>query len=211
MNEGSAKENSWVDLAAGVVGGIAGIVAMEGYWKLVSAFTGRDERHEESDASSFVQMDAAGYGERLMGSTAWTESSEMPEMEAEDAMANGSSFGPANWGPGLVQGGVYGLLRGRAQGPDLLGGSALGAAFWLLRDELGPRVRQESENGSTGSTTAEHFQRLGARIAFGITAAAVSHYVRDLMFRLIPRHLIEAGNQGFDAYGSRHYEYATDL
>ena len=38
------KDNPWKGLVLGVVGGIAGIVAMEYYWKTATALKGEDPR-----------------------------------------------------------------------------------------------------------------------------------------------------------------------
>ena len=50
MPERNGSDRAWADAVAGVIGGVAGILAMEAYWKGVGALLGRDPRAEMQES-----------------------------------------------------------------------------------------------------------------------------------------------------------------
>ena len=165
-------------LVLGAIGGAAGTLAMRLYWSAATALTGSDPRALTSNDSPHALDDisvAGTHHQEDEGSTAAAgrlayeaATGEEPSDETKETLSY-----TVHWGYGLAMGGLYGLVRGRAEGADAAGGLVFGTALWLLGDELMVSLLGLAK-GPTAFPPAQHAHRLGAHAAYGLTTAAVA-------------------------------------
>jgi hypothetical protein len=196
----SAREDGrWKGLVCGILGGAAGLAAMRCYLdnvapRLEEAMRGRadeggQEQKERSEARSLdledplVDMSVAGpqyeAGEKATSVVGrriyrWSTGREPRAKESRQLLGN-----LVHWGYGLMQGGYYGACRSRAGWPDLRGGMLHGASLWLVGDEfIAPVLGLQP--GPAAASGPEHLNRLGAHMAFSLTAAATTQLLRRI-------------------------------
>ncbi len=88
-----------------------------------------------------------------------------------------------HWLYGMVQGGMYGAMRGtnsKTHGLDLTGGAAFATGLWLLGDELAVPMLG-LQGGPTTVTPADHVNRLGAHLAYGLATTAITRVLNRML------------------------------
>lgn len=121
-------------LLAGALGGAAGLLAMTGYWEMVTAITGSDPRKqavEEAkkrgkpvpDESTTARAGRIAY-EQLTG--------EEPAPETKTYLSYG-----VDWAYTIAFSAAYGVLRNRLPAVRVGFGTGMGTFLWLFGDEIG--------------------------------------------------------------------------
>jgi hypothetical protein len=176
-------------LAYGLLGGAAGLVAME----LVKRATAPLGKHRaprpagepstaRSSTSSSISMIGAHHG---------------PEESATDALGRivyqtvtGRTPSPdtqrkLSWavhiGYGLAVASLYGVIGGRRErgvARAVLGGALFGAGLWLLGDELAVPLLGLSDRPTSYPVTS-HLQSLAQHLGFGVATAATTDVLLD--------------------------------
>ncbi len=178
------RDNPWKGAILGMVGGVAGTLAMGLYWKAVKAATGEDPREAKSREPGPLD-DIAIPGPQTKRGEDSTEA--VGRIVYDDLMGQAppgretkellSSL--VHWTYGSVQGAAYGAVRGRQDPPDLAGGAAFGTALWVV-SELGLPLLGIGK-GPTAYPPRHHAATLGAHAVYGTTAAAVTQVLRRLL------------------------------
>jgi hypothetical protein len=170
----------------GLVGGAAGTLAMEGYWKALGALTGYDPRQSKQSRKKnpprSADLSLVGHPSRK-----GEDSTETVGRIAYEAVAGESPRSPktrkalgktVHWSYGTLQGGLYGAARRRADVPDLLGGAAFGTALWGISVLVLPLLRLGK--GPNAYPARKHAAEWGAHVVYGLTAAAVAQALSRL-------------------------------
>lgn len=175
-------------IAAGVAGGIAGTLAMNTYWKVVTALTGEDPRelahkgepHQLDDMAVVGKQHKQGEGSTAaVGRQAYEAvTGETPTKEEKAQLSQA-----VHWSYGMGVAALYGATRGTQDGPDVAGGLAFGAATWLLGDELAVPMLGLSE-GATAFPLEQHAHRLGAHLVYGVVTSAIA---QAILSQIAPR------------------------
>ena len=178
------RDNPWKGAILGMVGGIAGTLAMGLYWKAVKAATGEDPREAKSegpgpldDIAIVEPQTKQGEGTtEAVGRIVYDDlmGQEPRTKETKDLLSS-----LVHWTYGSVQGGAYGAVRGRRDPPDLAGGATFGTALWAV-SELGLPMLGLGK-GPTAYPPRHHAATWGAHAVFGATAAAVTQFLRRLL------------------------------
>lgn len=184
------KPNRWKGLVTGMVGGAAGVFAMDAYWKKVAPALEQLSKEQGIgnsvevypawfDLNSLAVADEVYQGEE--SSTAalgrvlyqWVTGTE-PESEETKTLLSYL----VHWAYGILQGGIYGALIGSDD--DSLGvvsGPAYAAGLWLFGDELAVPVLG-LQGGPTAVSPVQHGNRLGAHLAYGLAMGVVTSLLR---------------------------------
>lgn len=187
----SEQTNRWRGLFIGMAGSLAGLVAMQAYWKYVAPkveekvkLGGENvypsqakldnisvvgQQHKEDESST------AALG-RLMYRA--VTGKEPRSKEAQTLLSY-----LVHWGYGLLQGGVYGATRGaksKDRGLDLTGGAAFATGLWLLGDELVVPLLG-LQDGPTAVAPSSHINRLGAHLAYGLATTTTTRVLSKIL------------------------------
>lgn len=180
------SQSDWITgMIAGAAGGVAGVLAMELYWKAVNAVTGEDPRsltsegpphaldeptvvgrqHEEGESST------AAVGRLAHEAVTGRE----PGGERKQKLSTG-----VHWGYGIGVGSLFGALH--ANGTDAFnpGGLAYGTALWALGDEMMVPLLGLAE-GPTAYPVKQHVHRLTAHLVYGLALSATTSMVHGLI------------------------------
>jgi hypothetical protein len=184
------KNNRWKGLVLGMVGGWVGLVAMKNYWKIVApqvteasdTLNSSDVYPEEADFDN-IALDEVHYreGESSTAALGRLVYREMTGKQPKSAETKEALSYLIHWLYGLAQGGLYGVFRlGGGKVFDLKGGTAFSTGLWLLGDELAvPLLGFQA--GPTAVSPADHFNRLGAHLAYGLATAATTQVLGRIL------------------------------
>jgi uncharacterized membrane protein YagU involved in acid resistance len=183
------RSNIWKGIVLGMAGGAAGLVAMQWYWDNVApqvdewgAQLGLDQppQSDELDDMSMVgqQHEEGEAPTAAVGRIAQRELSGT-EPETEETKVVLSEM--VHWGYGIMQGGVYGLLRAHGPFPDLKFGAVFGTGLWLAGDEMAVPMLG-LQQGPTAVSPIQHINRFGAHVVYGATTAMTTQLLRRLVF-----------------------------
>jgi hypothetical protein len=172
----------------GVIGGVAGLWAMRYYWQniapLVTEVLPEPKRQFQQPPSSLDEISVVGKqyerGEsstEALGRMAF-ERVVGQEPQSEETKVALSYF--VHWLFGLLQGGMYGTMRGNAAGLDLKGGLLHATGLWLLGDELAVPLLG-LQKGPTATSMAQHVNRLGAHLSFGLGTSVATQILRRIV------------------------------
>ncbi len=188
-NVSKRKPNPWKGFILGAIGGIAGIVAMEYYWKAASAVKGADPRQEgmrPADAPpgplDNISLVGQNYRPGESSTTALgrilyhAATGKDPDAETKNMLSYLIS-----WVFSVAASGVYGAMRGRKSLLDVKGGSMLAAGLWGFNDELVVPLMGLSA-GPTQYTLDLHAHALGSHLAYG-WASAIATQALEWVFR----------------------------
>src|SRR5215212_11420274 len=116
-NKTTDRPNRWKGLVVGILGGVAGLLAMSGYWQAVTAVTGEDPRQASNKAGPHTLDDVSRVGTQHKKDESSTEAvgrivdqavtGKPPSKETKSLLSN-----LVHWGYGLLVAGLYGALRG---------------------------------------------------------------------------------------------------
>jgi hypothetical protein len=183
----SRHQNRWQGFVAGMIGGVAGLLAMRYYWDEIAPLLIPEEREEpgktypaslDLDDISLVgrqyrqdESSTATVGRLLYQRVTGSE----PQAETKALLSQ-----LVHWGYGILQGGLYGFLYTPDAGLDPTDGLIYGSGLWLFGDELAvPLLGLQS--GPTTVPPDKHLNSLGAHLAYGLATALTTHLVRRLI------------------------------
>lgn len=121
-------------LLAGAVGGAAGLLAMGGYWQLVSTLTGSDPRKE-----AMQQAKQRGKEVPQESTTAKAGRIAYEQLTGEEPQGQTRtylSYG-VDWADTIVFSAAYGVLRTLFPAVRLGFGTGMGTLLWVFGDEIG--------------------------------------------------------------------------
>ena len=178
-DELSHKKN----MVVGLVGSVAGLMAMRLYWQKIAPLINEniDDEAMDSDQLNDISLVGKQYekGEsstEALGRMAYEKVvGEEPDEKTKEILSYAT-----HWLYGLVQGGIYNGLRKKAAGADMLGGLLFGTALWLFGDEMAvPALGLQK--GPTAVSPAQHVNRFGAHLAYGLGTATASQLLRRVL------------------------------
>ena len=166
--------NRWRGFVLGLLGGIAGTVAMGGYWRLATAVTGGDPRAATRDGGPHPLDDISLVGTHhtpeesstaAIGRLAYARLAGQPPEQDETKSA--LSY-VVHYGFGAVQGGLFGAFTAAGSpARSVAAGPAFGTAVWLGADELGVSLLGLAD-GPAKYPVSQHLHRWGAHLAYGL-------------------------------------------
>ena len=179
------RKNRWKGLVFGMIGSIAGLLAMRYYWNNIApaveeAFGGQENRGQAPDPLDDISLWGKQYREDESSTAAlgrllyqWITGEEPQTQELKTALSY-----LVHWGYGMLQGGIYGALRANAPFPDLKDAWLYATGLWLVGDEVVvPLLGLQS--GPTAVLPVQHANRWGAHLAYGTgTALATQTLLR---------------------------------
>ncbi len=174
---------AWKSSLCGLVGGAAGTLVMEGYWKALNALTGYDpKKSRKTAAPRSADVSLVGHPMRegedsteTVGRVAYEAIAGNPPRSPKTRKALGQSV---HWTYGTVQGGVYGAARRDAHALDALGGGAFGTALWGISVLVLPLLGLGK--APNAYPAKKHAAEWGAHVVYGLTAAAVTQALSRL-------------------------------
>ena len=181
------EPNRWKGFVLGAIGGAIGVVAMRYYWKAVQAITGSDPRTEshgtpDTDALDSISLIGTHHqeGESSTAAVGRIVYQAITGKEPESQETKTTLSYLVHWILSMVMGGVYGAIRGKADGPDLAGGLALGVGLWFFGDELGFPVLGVAR-GPTAVPPVLHAHAFGAHVPYGLVTAATTQFLHRVV------------------------------
>jgi hypothetical protein len=198
----SSATNRWKGFVAGMLGSVAGLLALRHYWARAAPImqsvlepgqhkaAGLLERGERARALvpalhamyDDVSIPGRQYQEGesstdALGRMLFRAATGRPPRAEETRMRLSQ---PVHWGYGMLQGGMYGAARATARGLDLGGGVVFGAGLWLVGDELVVPLLG-LQGGPATVPPVQHINRLGAHLAYGAATAGTAQILRRLL------------------------------
>lgn len=175
----SQKKN----MITGLVGSVVGLMAMRLYWQKVAPLISEqlNDKPIESDKLNDISLVGKQYekGESSTAALGRMAYEKIVGQEPDDKTKEMLSYA-THWLFGLLQGGTYGSLRAKLPGADMLGGLLFGAGLWLFGDETAvPALGLQK--GPTAVSPAQHVNRLGAHLAYGLGTAAAAQLLRRIL------------------------------
>lgn len=187
------EPNRWKGFVTGMLGSLAGLIAMRAYWQKVAPALRRQSKEQGVGDSAEVYPESldldslAVAGQQYEGeesSTAalgrmlytWVAGKEPESQETKTMLSY-----LVHWGYGMLQGGIYGALSSSEDdGLDILAGPAYAAGLWLFGDELAvPMLGLQS--GPTDVPPVQHANRLGAHLAYGLATSITTGLLRRIL------------------------------
>jgi hypothetical protein len=180
------ETNRWRGFFIGMAGSLAGLMAMRAYWQYVAPkieetvdLGGKNAYPQQADLDNISvvgqqhkeeESSTAALGRMLYQTLTGKEPRSKETKELLSYLVH--------WGYGLLQGGMYGAMRGandrgKKHGLDLMGGTAFATGLWLLGDEVAVPMLGLQEGPTAVSPTA-HINRLGAHLAYGLATATTT-------------------------------------
>ncbi len=178
--------NRWRGFLLGLIGGLAGTVAMGRYWSVATALTGSDPRAETREGGPHPLDDISLVGTHhepdeastaAMGRIAYAQVAGQPPEAAETKTLLSYLV---HYGYGTLQGGVIGGLTGSRGAGAVVEGAAYGSGMWLLGDELTVSLLGLAE-GPGKYPLNQHLHRWGAHVVYGLVTAATTTALRRLV------------------------------
>ena len=170
----------------GLAGGVAGTAAMNLYMKgMQKVLKEKSHLSREQSGRQTAEHDISIIGRQhrpgenaavALGRIAYTRLERRePDDQTKSKLGN-----LVHWGYGTDMGGVYGLIRGRREKLDLLGGLAYGAALWAVGDELAVPLLGLAE-GPKAHPASDHAETFGAHLVYGAATAAVTQLLERVV------------------------------
>jgi hypothetical protein len=187
-----SRGDPWRGVVLGLIGGAAGVMAMDLYMRKVGPLLfGDQERAEGGDrgqrrgspAGPLADISLVGQHHRgdesataALGRMAYREvTGNPPDAETKTTLSH-----TIHWGYGVLQGGLYGVARAQEDGIDLPAGLIFGTGLWLFGDELAVPLLGVQE-GPTAYPAEVHLNRLVGHLVYGATTAATTHLLHRLI------------------------------
>jgi uncharacterized membrane protein YagU involved in acid resistance len=180
----SATDSLLKDIVIGTIGGLAGTLAMQAYWKAVTKASGEDPRQKTrktNGTTTSIALLGTHHKEgesstEALGRLGW----EAVEHE-EPADAKKQQLSQlVHWTYGAAQGALYDAVSRRLPGPRWAQGLAWGGAMWLIGDELAVPALGLAE-GPIKYPVSQHAHRLGAHLTYGVAAALTSSALHRML------------------------------
>ncbi len=186
IRSSATDQNPWRGAVIGLAAGIAGTVAMGGYWSIATRLTGSDPRAATREGGPHALEDISLIGTHhgddesttaAMGRIAYTRLGGKPP-EAEETASTLSYL--VHYGYGATQGGCYGALTDGKDVSIVAGGLAFGTGLWIGGDELAGSLLGLAA-GPGAFPVAQHLHRWGAHLTYGVAVALVTRLLRALV------------------------------
>jgi hypothetical protein len=172
-----------------VLGGVAGVLAMQLYWRAVTAIRGRDPREVRDDEShdwgprELDSVSVAGSqrknGESPAGAAVrrlyQAIAGQEPEPDTKSALSSG-----LRWLSSALLSGAYGAIKGRRQASDVSSGLRMGLGMWALGDETLLPVAG-LRKGPTTNPPRFHAYTLGAYLTYGVASGLASKAASEIL------------------------------
>jgi hypothetical protein len=169
-NRRAAGPNRYRGVVLGLLGGLAGTLAMGQYWTRVAPLVSgpaeaeaQPPKHDAHSIALFGQQHQPGESSTAaLGRIAYRAvRGQAPGEQTATALSEA-----VHWGTGLLSGALYGALLARTGGTALTG-ATFGAALWAGNDEgLVPLLGLQ--DGPSAGNLRGHANRLGAHLSFGL-------------------------------------------
>jgi hypothetical protein len=186
--------NCWKGFLLGMLGSVAGLGAMQLYWKhaapwvseKISSFSKKEE-NAQSQPHPNDYVDISIYGPQYEEGESSTDAlgrilyrtvagKSLRSKEGQNILSN-----LVHWLFGMIQGGLYGASRAHvSQGLDLVGGGVFGTGLWFFWDELIVPLLG-LQKGPAAVTFAQHLNRLGAHVSYGWSTAVITQLLRKFL------------------------------
>lgn len=185
--DGHTDDSRTKNIVLGMIGGAVGTLAMDYASKRLEPLLGGGDddsqngsgssrqhplddiavagQHHRDDESSTAALGRMAYG---------AVAGHRPDKETKSSLSGG-----VHWAYGVLQGGVYGALRGDADAPDWEGGIAFGTGLWLLGDEVVVPMLG-LQDGPTAYAPETHLNRALIHLVYGVTTAVTTHVLKEL-------------------------------
>ena len=181
-----SRRTPWKAALCGLVGGAAGTLVMEGYWKALVALAGQDPRKSrKKNPPKSANLSVVGHpmreGEKSTETVGRLAYRTVTGKSPTSARTREALSQTVHWTYGAAQGGIYAAARRNrgARTPDLLGGAAFGTALWVVSEVVLPVLGLGK--GPTAYDAEHHAATWGAHVAYGLTAAAVTQALGRLV------------------------------
>ncbi|MBN9391253.1 MAG: hypothetical protein J0I20_24705 [Chloroflexi bacterium] len=177
----SKKEqpNRWKGYLTGVIGGVAGTIAMGYFWQAAKILNGDKDPRQETieNPGEFTDISLAGKHHEddesstmAMGRIAYTfVTAKPPDSDALKSLLSNI----VHYSYGAKQGANYGAIRAGTGAFDIEGGLAWGTGLWLLGDELSVSALGLAE-GPGKYPLKQHLYRWGAHLTYGLVTSLVA-------------------------------------
>lgn len=185
--DGYTEDSRTKNIILGMIGGAVGTLAMDYARRRIQPLLSGDDEDQQAENGSGRSRaldDIAVAGQRhgeeessthALGRIGYeTMTGHPPAKETKDTLSSG-----IHWSYGVLQGGVYGALRGNADAPDWEGGIAFGAGLWLLGDEVVVPILG-LQDGPTAYAPETHLNRALIHLVYGVTTAVTTHVLKEL-------------------------------
>jgi hypothetical protein len=157
---------------------------MDLYWKAMKTATGRDLQEAENDTAGPLgdialvpnQLRQGEDSTEAVGRIAYDNLMGNPPRSEE---TRGLLSNLVHWGYGIVQGALYGAVRGREKPPDVAGASVFGAALYGFSAVGLPLLG--FGKGPTAHPPEHHAASLGGHLLYGLTTASVTQLLRRVL------------------------------
>ncbi|MGE5181553.1 MAG: hypothetical protein ACM31C_05810 [Acidobacteriota bacterium] len=166
-------------LAAGAIGGIAGLIAMQLVQKLFSPLV-RPRVHKPTDVFA-TERSISPLGpkhhpdEDATDAIARIAYSKVRGHEPSPKLENLLSWG-VHIGYGLVAAAAYSLVRGRRSRHPVRDGVVFGTALWLAGNELAMPLLGLTDK-PTAYSPSQHAQMLAAHLGYGVASTVTTRYL----------------------------------
>ncbi|HEY7161780.1 MAG TPA: hypothetical protein VH815_11000 [Acidobacteriota bacterium] len=171
------RSHPWRDFAFGLVGGLAGTVAMDYYWKGVVKITGADPRKMTADETPQV-LDDISIGKKkfregenatsVIGREAYTAiKGEEPPQKTKKSLGN-----LIHLIYGTVQGGIYSIYKNKTGLSEIPASLTYGTGLWAIGSELGVPMLGLAK-GPTAFPVQHHVYSMVAHWVYGSTVGCV--------------------------------------
>jgi hypothetical protein len=183
------EKNCWKGFVIGMGGSLAGLMAMDAYWKAVAPKVQEkvDLGGQDAYPDSINLDDISVVKRQYKGEESATDAlgrllyqaimSKEPESEETKKVLSYL----VHWAYGILQGGLYGAWRANNGGsPGVKSGAAFATGLWLLGDEMAvPMLGLQS--GPTAVAPEDHINRLGAHLTYGLATAVTSRLLHKIL------------------------------
>ena len=186
------ERNLWQEFTMGLVGGAVGVLAMDLFRQHVSPLLMPDDNGQGANGNT---RQGQGGSERQQASLSLIGQHHRPDESATAALGRMMYHAVedrdpdqatktelsnlVHWSYGMLHGGLYGAVRPRVAGSDLLGGALFGAGLWVLGDELAVPMLG-LQDGPSAAPPSTHLNRLALHLAYGMATAATTQLLKHM-------------------------------
>ena len=186
------ERDHWQEFTRGLVGGAVGVLAMDLFRQHVSPLIMPEDNGQGANGNTRQGQSGS---ERQQASLSLIGQHHRPDESATGALgrmlyhavedhdpdkATKSELSNlVHWSYGIVQGGLYGALRSKVAGGDLLGGALFGTGLWLLGDELAVPLLG-LQDGPSAAPPSTHLNRLALHLTYGMATAATTQLLKHM-------------------------------
>lgn len=185
------RPNPWKGFVLGLIGGAVGVMAMDYYQQKLgpALFSSDDEGDSQGQQNQppgrqpLASLTLIGQQHRqdesstaALGRIMYTRmAGEEPNQETKSTLSYG-----VHWGYGILQGGVYGLMRARTQFSSIWSGPGFGLGLWLFGDELAVPLLG-LQDGPTAYASQTHLNRAAMHLVYGTVTGLTTQLLQRFL------------------------------